>query len=99
AFEHLGKDINQADAYFLLDTQLDKQTQFPNYDALRDRVLELGIEPNLQPINTVYSNFRFSWFDVLAGLLFCIPPFIGVLALIGWIVRLRRTRLLSPHAA
>ena len=94
-----GKDINQVDAYFLLDTQLGKQTQFQNYDALRHRALELGIEPNLQPINTVYSKFRFSWFDVFAGLLFCLPPLLGFLLLIRWIVRLRRTRPPLPHPA
>jgi hypothetical protein len=98
AFEHLGQEINEVDAYFLLDTQLGKQTRFQNYDTLRQRALELGIEPNLQPINSVYSKFRFSWFDVLAGLLFCIPPLIGAFALISWIVRLRRT-VYAPHAA
>jgi hypothetical protein len=99
AFEHLGKDINQVDAYFLLDTQLGKRTQFQTYDALRRSALEVGIEPNLQPINTVYSKFRFSWFDVSVGLLFCLPPVIGVLLLIRWIVRLRRTRPLLLHTA
>jgi hypothetical protein len=92
-FEHLGKDINQVDTYFLLDTQLGNQTRFQSYDALRHKALELGIEPNLQPINTVYSKFRFSWFDVFAGILFCLPPIVGVLVLFRWIVRLRRTRI------
>jgi hypothetical protein len=68
-------------------------------DALRHRALELGIEPNLQPIDTVYSKFRFSRFDAFAGLLFCLPPVIGALVLVGWIVRLRRTRLSLPHTA
>jgi hypothetical protein len=99
AFEHLGQDTNQVDAYFLLDTQLGKQTQFHSYDALRHSALQLGIEPNLQPINAVYSKFRFSWFDVLAGLMFCLPPVVGALSLIFWIVQLRRTRPLSIHAA
>jgi hypothetical protein len=99
SFEHLGQDSNQVDAYFLLDTQLGKQAPFKNYDALRQKALELGIEPNLQPINSVYSKFRFSWFDVMAGLLFCVPPLIGFLLLIGWIARLRRTRVSSLHAA
>jgi hypothetical protein len=99
AFENLGKDTNQVDAYFLLDTQSGKRKQFQSYDALRQSALELGIEPNLPPINTIYSKFRFSWFDVAAGLLFCVPPVIGVLLLIRWIVRLRRTRPLLFHAA
>src|SRR3984957_9441487 len=99
SFEHLGKDSNQVDAYFMLDTLVGKQTKFQNYDALSRRAVEIGIEMNLQPINAVYSKFRFSWFDVFAGLLFCVPPVIGGLVLIGWIVRLRRTRVLVPHIA
>jgi hypothetical protein len=99
SFEHLGQDSNQVDAYFILDTQVGKQTKFQSYDALGRRAVELGIELNLQPINAVYSKFRFSWFDVFAGLLFCVPPVIGGLVLIGWIVRLRRTRMLVPRIA
>jgi energy-coupling factor transporter transmembrane protein EcfT len=95
AFEHFGKDINQVDAYFLLDTQLGKRKQFQNYDALRHSALELGIEPNLERIDTVYSKFRFNWFDVVAGLLFCLPPVILALLLIRRIVRLRRTRCMG----
>jgi hypothetical protein len=95
AFEDLGKDTNQVDVYFVLDTQLGKRTQFQTFDALRHKALELGIEPNLRPINAVYSEFRFSWFDVLAGLLLCLPPVIGAVFLIRWIVRLRQTRPLS----
>jgi hypothetical protein len=98
AFENLGKDTNDVDAYFLLDTKLGKRTRFQNLDALRRNARELGIELNLQPISTVYSKFRFSWFDVLAGLLFCLPPVMGALLLIGRVVRLRRTRPLLPHA-
>src|SRR5579872_1554952 len=54
SFEHLGKDTNQVDAYFILDTQLGKETKFQSYDALRRTAVELGIEPNRQPINAVY---------------------------------------------
>jgi len=99
SFEHLGKETSQVDTYFILDTLLGKQTRFQTYDALRHGASELGIEPKLQPINTVYSKFRFSWFDVFAGILFCVPPIIGVLVLIRWIVRLRRTRVPLPRTA
>jgi hypothetical protein len=99
AFENLGKDTNQVDAYFLLDTQTGKRIQFQNFEALRRKALEHGIEPDLQPINAIYSKFRFSWFDVLAGLLLCLPPVIGAALLIRWIVLLRQTRRLSFHGA
>lgn len=92
SWSHSGKDSSQVSAYFLLDTATGKRTQFQNYEELRGRALELSIDPNLQPINTVYSKYRFSWFDVFAGSLFLIPPLIGGLLLIGWIVRVRRTR-------
>ena len=92
SFEHLSRDTNRVEAYFLLDTQSGKRTQFQNYDALRQSALGLGIEPNLQPISTVYSKFRFSSFDILAGLLFCIPAGIGALLLMRWIVQMRRAR-------
>jgi hypothetical protein len=91
-FDHLGKDTNDVDGYFLLDTQFGKKTQFLTYDELRRKAMELGIELNLQPIYNVYSKFRFSWFDLVAGILFLVPPAIGALTLIVWVVRLRRTR-------
>jgi len=91
AFEHLGKDSDQVDSYFLLDTYTGKRTQFASFDALRGRA-QLHIEPNLQPINSVYAKCRFSWFDVFAGLLFLVPPITGCFLIIRWILRLRRTR-------
>ena len=81
------------DSYVLLDTQSGKQTRFDDYGALRSAALRLGIEPRLQQIFDVYRKYRFTWFDVVAGLLFCIPPLVAWLLLIAWIIRLRRTRV------
>ncbi len=92
SFEHLGDDKNQIDGYFLLDTQLGRRTKFQSYEGLCQSARGLGIEPNLQPIYTVYSKFRFSWFDIFSGVLFLLFPAIGAVKLITWIRRLRRTR-------
>jgi len=54
--------------------------------------MELNIKPDLEPINTVYSRYRFGWFDVFAGVLFLLPPLIGALLLIRSVVQVRRTR-------
>ncbi len=98
SFEHLGDDKSQVDGYFLLDTQLGQQMKFQSYDGLTQSARGLGIEPNLQPIYTVYSKFRFSWFDILSGILFLLLPVTGALLLIIWIRHLRRTRNLFPSA-
>lgn len=92
SFDRLGTNVDQVDGYFILDTQLGKRLQFKDYYALQQKARELGIEPKLQPIDSVYSKLRFSWFDVFAGLLFFLPPALGSLLLILWIVRLRRNR-------
>lgn len=94
SFEHLGQESDQVDSYFLLNTETGKRMQFQNYDALHSRAEQLNINLNLEPIYTVYGRFRFSWFDVFTGLLFCIPPLLGFALLITRIVRLRRTQVL-----
>ncbi len=92
SLEHLGQDTDYVDSYFLLDAQTARRTEFKNIEALRSQAQGLGIKVNLEPINSVYSKFRFSWFDVFAGLVFCIPPLIGFILVIRWVWRLRTHR-------
>lgn len=89
AIEDEGQDKTKVDGYFLLDTLVGKHTTFSTFSALRERATDLNIKPDLQPIDAVYSKYRFTWFDVIAGLLVCAPPVIGTLTLITWIIRLR----------
>jgi hypothetical protein len=98
-FEHLGKNVDTVDGYFVLDTRLGKRDRFASLEALRQKAGELGIAANLQPINDVYGGFRFTWFDVFAGLLLCLPPLAAFLLLGRWVLRVRRTRPLQSHAA
>lgn len=90
SFEQLEDYSERVDSYFLLDTQLGKQSRFPNYDALRDKAKELGISPNLERIASVYYRYRFTWFDVFAGLLCLVAPVVSALLLLRWVLRLRK---------
>lgn len=90
AFDNLGQETKPIDGYFLLDTQAGKHTTFTSFEALRGKAAELNITPNLQPIYSVYSKYRFGWFDVFVGLLLCLPPIAGTVLLILWILHLRR---------
>ena len=96
ASEHLGEDSNQIDSYFVLDTRTGKNTILPNYESLQKEALRQGIRTELEPINAIYSRYRFSWFDVFTAFLFCVPPFIGFFLLLRRVVRLRQTRGLIP---
>lgn len=84
------------DSYFLLDTRSGKRTNFTAYDQLYNAARELGIQPNLEPIETVYSRYRFTWFEVFSGALLCAPPLISGLLLLKWVLRLRRSRAPTP---
>ena len=89
---------SQVGSYFLLDTQIGKHTNFPTYESLRNKAQELGIGLSLEPIDTVYSRYRFTRFEIFVGLLLCVPPLIAAVLLVRWTIRLRKSRgmLLYP---
>jgi hypothetical protein len=99
ATEHLDGANDQIDSYFVLNAQTGKRTTLPNYDALRNTAFQLGTQLKLESIQTVYSRYRFSWFDLFVGLLFCVPMIISFLMLVRWIIQLRRTRILTAQPA
>jgi|SRR5215469_5563811 len=96
SFEHLGQENEHIDSFFLLDADTGRQTKFQTYDELRRRAQELRINLNLEPINRVYSRYRFTWFDMFAAVLFFVPPPLGFVLLARWVWRLRRTRVDPP---
>jgi hypothetical protein len=95
AFHHMGQDNHSVDRYFLLDTRTRKPVTFDSLEALRARAGELSIRLDLQPISRVYWKYRFTWFDILVGLLFCMAPIGGTVLLVLQIKRLRRSHRLS----
>jgi hypothetical protein len=86
---------DQVNSYFLLDTAAGKYKTFATYEQLRDASLQHGIQPTLEPIYQVYSRYRFTWFDVFVGFLFCAPPLVSGSLLLRWVLRLRRERTIA----
>jgi hypothetical protein len=97
-FQHLGEQTSAVDQYFVLDTRDGKKTVFANLDQLKTKATELGISLQLEPIYSIYSRYRFTWFDILAGCLLVLPPIAALVALGHRIFRLRRTRA-TPASA
>ena len=98
-FDRPENQSSAVDSYFLLDTRTGKRTGYPSYEALRDKARELGFPLNLAPINAVYSQYRFTWFEVIVGLVLCVPLLVGAVLLVRWIVRVRRTRRRDAKSA
>lgn len=95
SFEHREQHDAQIDSYFLLDTQAGKHIVFPNYEALRQATEPLGIKPKLDPIASVYAKYRFSWFEVFAGILTLLLPLIFAFLLLRSFIRVRRNRAIA----
>lgn len=96
---NLGSNDSKVDSYFLLDTSRGKRTEFSTFEALRGAATQVGIQPSLETIDVIYSRFRFTWFDVVVWLLIFAPPLMGTLFLVRWIIRLRKTRTMTPEPA
>jgi hypothetical protein len=90
AFGHYGDNNTEVDSYFVLDTRTGTRMDEANLNALTLEVSRLGASLHLEPIYKVYSRYRFTWFDVVAGCMLVLPPLAALIALGAWITRLRQ---------
>lgn len=86
------KNAKDIDSYFVLDTQTGTHISFPDHGSFARKARELGVVLNLEAIDTVYSRYRFTWFDKLMGILAFVPPLAGFVMLATWVVILRKRR-------
>jgi hypothetical protein len=94
-FEHSSSNTDTVDSYFVIDTHTRKRTAELDFPALKSDALRLGVSLHLEPIYTVYSRYRFTWFDVVADCLLVLPPLAALIALGVWITRLRGNRQIA----
>jgi hypothetical protein len=88
-FGRLGKDSKFVDSYFELDTSLNKVTEFRSVDDLRKHASAEGVTLNLRAFESVFGDYRTTWFDYLAGFIFIAVPLVGFVLLSRWIWRIR----------
>jgi len=87
------------DSYFLMDTQVGKHTSYSTREDLQAAAAPLGIHLNLEPIDAVYSRYRYTWFDAATGVLLLVPPLAGFVFLVRKVIRLRRSHHVTPAPA
>jgi hypothetical protein len=84
-----GQNVNVS--YFILDTNKDSHVTFANEKEFKEAANELGVGAiRREPIDVVYGRYRPTWFDALAGFLFFVPPLVGFVGLVIWVMRVRK---------
>ena len=89
-FGRIGQDSHFVDRYFELNTVKKTYIEFRSADDLRRRATDEGIELKLKPFAAVFNQFRYTWFDYIAGFLLLGIPAAGFLTLVRWVWSIRR---------
>jgi hypothetical protein len=89
-FKSLGRESSAVDTYFELDADGSSPIEFKAIDQLGQRAATEGVTLNLRPFESVYRDYRFTWFDYLATATLILVPAACFLLLSLWVWRVRR---------
>lgn len=78
--------------FFVLDTRSGTRTNDPTLNALQADAQRFGGPLKLEPVDVVYSRYRYGKADLIPGIAFAIPPLIALFFLTRALIRLRATR-------
>jgi hypothetical protein len=87
-FGRIGQDSKIVDTYFELDTTRNIQTEFRSLEDLQHRAASEGIQLHLREFQSVFGDYRTTWFDYLAGAILLLIPVGGFVLLARWIWKL-----------
>jgi hypothetical protein len=88
-FGRIGQESKTVDTYFELDTTKKLHTEFKSLGELNKRAASEGVVLNLREVQSVFGDYRNTWFDYLAGAILLLVPTIGFAVLARWIWKLR----------
>ncbi|MGC2638447.1 MAG: hypothetical protein WA294_14780 [Acidobacteriaceae bacterium] len=89
-FGRIDSDSNVVDRYFELDTRNGTCTEYQSLADLRTRAAREGVRLQLRPFDTVFDQYRWTWFDFAAAAALVIVPIVCFLLLVRWVWRIRR---------
>lgn len=87
--QHLDAPSGRIDRYFLLDTTKNNFAEFASMEELKRRAETRGVDLRLRDIESVYRDYRQTWFDYLAFVLLVLCPSACFLVLAHRVWRLR----------
>lgn len=88
-FGRIGQESKAVDTYFVLDTGDGQVAEFKSLDELRKRAAGEGVALNLRPFESVFGDYRTTWFDYFAGAIQLLVPIVGFVLLVRWIWGIR----------
>jgi hypothetical protein len=88
-FQRLGQESKFVDAYFELDTDKKTHTEFKSIDDLRRRAAEEGVTLNLRLFESVFGDYRTTWFDYASGVILLAVPVCGLFWLVRFVWKIR----------
>ena len=98
-FGRIGQDSNVVDAYFELNTANKTHTEFKSLEELRQRATSEGVALNLREFDSVFSDYRYTWFDDFALAALLLIPISGFLALARWVLKVRKSSHQLPEVS
>ena len=96
-FGRIGQESKFIDSYFELDTNQNKVTEFKTSHDLQRWASSQGIAVSLRPFESVFGDYRTTWFDYASGLILIAVPLIGFGLLVRWIWNIRKLRVDIPN--
>jgi hypothetical protein len=88
-FDRIGQDSKAVDSYFELDTTNNSHTEFKSLDELKKHAAGEGITLHLREFQSVFGDYRMTWFDYIAGAILLLIPMIGFVVLARWVWKQR----------
>jgi hypothetical protein len=89
-FSRIGESAKEVDKWFELDTMSKTHIEFASLEELQREAGAKGIQLKLREFQSVFSDYRTTWFDYLAFAFLFLTPLTGLLILLAWVWKLRR---------
>ena len=90
-FGRSGQESTFVDSYFEMDTARDTYKEFKNIEELRQQAASEGVLLQLRPFNSVFGDYRTTWFDYLSGMVLLLVPSVSFFLLARWIWKIRQS--------
>jgi len=92
-FDRIGQDSKIVDAYFELNTDKKTHIEYRSLNELQQQAGSEGVALHLREFQSVFADFRTTWFDYFAFAVLVLVPMAAFTLLARWVWSLRRIKV------